>query len=129
MDSITIEDAVDFGGGNKKVKASLATPESTKGRVPRVARMMALAIRIDGLVSQGIVTDYADAARLGHVSRARVTQIMSLLRLAPDIQEAILFLPSIMEGRDPLNERVLRQISERIDWNEQRRMWRKLLLN
>src|SRR3712207_3152134 len=32
-------------------------------------------------------------ARLGHVTRARVTQIMNLLNLAPDIQEAILFLP------------------------------------
>lgn len=56
------------------------------GRVPRVARLMALAIRFDDLIRSGAITDQADLARLGHVSRARVTQIMNLLHLAPAIQ-------------------------------------------
>jgi hypothetical protein len=43
------------------------------------------------LIQQGVVKDYADLARLGQVSRARITQIMNLLNLAPDIQEPILF--------------------------------------
>lgn len=124
MDSLTIETTVDFGSSTETRK--IAPVPERKGRVQRVARMMALAIRIDRLVEYGTIADYADAARLGHVSRARVTQIMSLLRLAPDIQEAILFLPEVKEGRDPLNERMLRRISERIDWNEQRRLWRNL---
>jgi hypothetical protein len=47
------------------------------------------------------VTDYADLARLGHVTRARVTQIMNLLNLAPDIQEELVFLPKTIRGRDP----------------------------
>lgn len=126
MDSITIETAVDFGSSAAKRKIA-PVPES-KGRVQRVAKMMALAIRIDSLVEDGVIANYADAARLGHVSRARVTQIMSLLRLAPDIQEAILFLPEVKEGRDPLNEQMLRRISNCVDWNEQRRLWRKLVL-
>jgi len=52
---------------------------------------MALAIRFDDLIRRGEVRDYADLARLGHVSRARITQIMNLLNLAPDIQERLLF--------------------------------------
>jgi hypothetical protein len=63
------------------------------GRVPRIARLMALALRFEHLVQSGTVRHYAELARLGQVSRARVTQIMNLLHLAPDIQEAILFLP------------------------------------
>src|SRR4051794_9829142 len=74
------------------------TPEGASppvGRVPKLARLMALAIRLDNLLRAGDVGDYAELARIGHVSRARVTQIMNLLQLAPDIQEAILFLPGV----------------------------------
>jgi hypothetical protein len=66
-------------------EAALAVPES--GRVPRLARLMALAIRFEDLIRTGQVAGYADLARLGHVSRARITQIMNLLLLASDIQE------------------------------------------
>jgi regulator of RNase E activity RraA len=44
-----------------------------------------MAIHFDGLIRKGAVRDYADLARLGHVARARVTQIMNLLNQAPDI--------------------------------------------
>jgi hypothetical protein len=66
--------------------------------------------------------DYAELGRLGRVTRARMTQIMKLLDLAPDIQEKILFLP-LIQG---LNERNLRGIVGRIDWDEQRRMFQKI---
>jgi hypothetical protein len=61
---------------------------------------MALALRLDQLVRTGVVADYTTLARLGHVSRARVSQILSLLVLAPDIQEQLLFLPRTQRGRD-----------------------------
>lgn len=60
-------------------------------QIPRIARLLALTIKLEELMRQGAVRDYAELARLGHVTRARVTQIMSLCYLAPDIQEAILF--------------------------------------
>lgn len=94
------------------------------GRVPRVSRLMALAIRFDGLIGDGVVTDQAELARLGHVTRARLTQIMNLLHLAPDIQEALLFLPRVERGTDPILERQLRPIAAVADWRKQRRMWR-----
>jgi hypothetical protein len=94
------------------------------GRVPRVARLMALAIRCGEYVSTGAVADYAELARLGYVTRARMTQIMNLLNLAPDIQEEILFLPLTMRGRDPIGERDLRPIAALLDWRKQRKLWR-----
>jgi len=101
-------------------------PPAPQGRVPRVARLMALAIRLDGLVASGEVDSYADLARLGHVTRARITQILNLLHLAPDIQEAILFLPATLSGRDPIKEWQVRSIAAEPLWAEQRRRWTKL---
>jgi hypothetical protein len=96
------------------------------GNIPRVSKLMALAIRYDRLVGRGEVRDYADLARLGYVTRARITQIMNLLNLAPDIQEAILFLPRTVKGRDPIKEKVMRPIAAIPHWTRQRKMWRKL---
>lgn len=88
-----------------------------------MAKLMALAIRFDNLIRDGVVADYAELARLGHVSRARITQIMNLLNLAPDIQEEILFLPRLESERDPVTERELRPIVAEVDWGRQREMW------
>jgi hypothetical protein len=71
------------------------------------------------------VRDYADLARLGYLTRARVTQIMNLLNLAPDIQEGILFLPRTSSGRDPVSERQVRPIAAVPDWQKQWRLWRE----
>ena len=109
--------------GEKPEKAQVGP-----GRVPRVSRLMALAIHFDGLLRSGRVESYADLARLGRVTRARVTQIMNLLHLAPDIQEAILFLPRVTHGRDPITERHLRPIVVNLDWRTQRGMWGRLRL-
>jgi hypothetical protein len=75
------------------------------------------------LFGRGAVRDYAELARLGHVTRARVTQIMNLLLLAPDIQESILFLPRTVKGKDAVTERQVRAIAGKQDWGEQRRRW------
>lgn len=93
------------------------------GRLPRVSKLMALAIRFEHLLTTGAVTDQAQLAEVGHVSRARITQIMNLLHLAPDIQEQILFLPRISQGRDPIAERNLRPIASESNWEAQRQMW------
>lgn len=96
------------------------------GNMPRVSRLMALAIHFDDLVGRSEVKDYADLARLGYVTRARITQIMNLLNLAPDIQEAILFLPRTLHGRDQIREKDIRPIAVAPHWSRQRKMWKKL---
>jgi hypothetical protein len=84
-----------------------------------------MAVHFDGLVRKGAVRDYADLTRLGHVTWARATQIMNLLNLAPDIQEAILFLPRTQSGRDPISERQMRAIAAEPEWRKQRDLWHR----
>jgi len=103
-------------------------PEAPKpelpGHVPRVARLMALAIKYDRLLRKGVVADMSELARLCQVTQPRMTQIMNLLHLALDIQEQILELPAVTKGRDPITERDLRPIVALASWRRQRLGWR-----
>lgn len=85
-------------------------------KIPRVTRLMSLAIKFQDMIDRGEVRDYADLARLGYVSRARVTQIMNLLLLAPTIQEQILL------GLSSTPERFLRAIKQ-VLWQQQLSIW------
>jgi len=118
-------------GRCKRLVAGEAPPRPEReakpqGTIPRVARLLALAHHLQDMLDRGEVKSMAEIARLGHVTRARVTQIMNLLNLAPDIQEAILFLPRTVTGHDPITERDLRPIASILDWERQQEMWRTL---
>ena len=90
-------------------------------RPPRIARLLALGRRFDGMVRSGVVRDYTELARIGHVTRARMTQIMNLLNLAPDIQEYLLWLPA---GRSHgITERELRRVAAEVHWDRQRALF------
>lgn len=103
-----------------------AAQEVLAGRVPRIARLMALAIRCDELIREGVVASQSEIAEFGHITTARMTQIMVLLNLVPHIQEQILFLPRTQRGRDPIIRNDIRPIAQTFDWNKQRRMWAAL---
>lgn len=96
------------------------------GRLPKVTKLLALAIHFDELLRTGAVTSQAELARLGRVSRPRLTQIMNLLHLAPSIQEQILFYPKITTGRDPLTERDFRELASTPCWRKQDSALQKL---
>jgi hypothetical protein len=114
-------------GSARQLRAGSAPPAVEPGRVPRVSRLMALALRFAELIREGVVADYAEIASLGGVTRARVTQVMNLLHLAPDIQESLLFLPRVERGRDPIILRDLQPITNMADWRKQRKMWGELM--
>ena len=126
---LTVSGAIHFGrrgkGGRKDLRAG-AAPPAAPGRVPRVARLMALAIRFEGLIQAGVIENCATIDELGHVTRGRVSQMMSLLHLATDLQEALLFLPPIERGRDPIVLRNLLPICAIASWGTQRKMWARL---
>src|SRR5579864_1683775 len=98
--------------------------EILASRPARIGCLVALAHRFEDLLQSGIVKDYAELARLGHVTRARVTQIMNLLNLAPEIQEYLLFLPAA--SRQRVTERDLRRIAAQVRWDRQRTMFGSL---
>ena len=93
---------------------------------PRITRLLALAVRFEGLLEDRTVRDYAELTHLGRVSRARITQIMSLRRLAPLIQKRILAVSDVSAPGAVMNERRLRGVAQHWDWREQMRMWEKL---
>jgi hypothetical protein len=95
-------------------------------RLPRVTRWMALALRIESLVRTGVIANFAEAAALGSVTRARISQIMNLINLAPDIQEELLFMTRPLRGNEPIQLAELQPLCSEKDWAEQRRCWRTL---
>jgi hypothetical protein len=98
-------------------------PDRPKGRLPRITRYMALAIYYEDLIRQGHVHDYAEIATLGHVTRARVTQIMNLRLLAPDIQERLLIAERIPAGRDAVCLREVQTVAIEPNWETQRKLF------
>jgi hypothetical protein len=96
-----------------------------QGRPPRIARLLALAHKLDGLVRSGAIPSYTQLAQLGHVTPARLAQILVLLHLAPAIQEYVLFLPA-SDGRF-ITELALRNIAREPQWDRQRSLLERLL--
>jgi len=128
-DPLIIERTVSFyrrGRARKRRGPDKPCPPAAGGRVPRVARLLALALRFDQLLRSGAVADRAALAHLGQVSGARIAQILNLLNLAPALQEQILFLPPTRRGRDPIHLAQLQPIALTKDWQEQRRLWAQL---
>jgi hypothetical protein len=98
-----------------------ARPQATEpaAQPARIAILMALAIYMDELLRDGHVRDQAELAEIAGVTRPRVTQVMNLLNLAPDLQETLLFLPS---EPNMAADRNLRILTAEMDWEKQRQM-------
>jgi hypothetical protein len=111
MSTVDIEVPLRRKGRRQTNDASAPPPV----RIPRIARLMALAIKFQDMVDRGEVRDYADLARLGYVSRARMTQIMNMLLLAPDLQEALLD-----SNANLVPEHRIRAVVQEVAWSAQR---------
>ena len=113
-----------------KSRAIVADPDIadavSTGRVPRISRLMALAIHFNRLIREGVVRDQSELAQLAHVTQPRITQIMNLNLLAPDIQEELLLLQPVTRGRNVFNERLLRTVVAEPDWSTQRCSWQRI---
>lgn len=107
---------VDRVGKRKVIRA----PRKPVGpRIPRISRLMALAIKMQGMVDRGEVPDYAELARLAQVTRARMTQIMDLNLLSPQLQEWLLFLEPVEGGRYSIRLMGLQAVCLETDWGRQ----------
>lgn len=125
--SQTIDIEVEISRGKSGKRGRKSNEENRPlPHIPRISRLMALAIKFQSMVNRGEVCDYADLARLGYVTRARMTQIMNLLLLAPDIQAEILSWTSGTNGSHRLVEHELRTVARNPEWEQQRKLWRGL---
>jgi hypothetical protein len=122
VDARAVDVEIAVSGQRKRRTAEAPVPQhASHERIPRISRLMALAIKFDEMIARGEVRDYADLARLGHVTRARVSQVMNLLLLAPDLQERILLIDWTCSA--PITERTLRSLTTEVDWDNQRASW------
>jgi hypothetical protein len=97
-------------------------------QLPRITRLMALAIQFEGLLGEVEGLSFADLARLGGVSASHITHILNLLYLAPDLQERLLFLEPNATGPDRIYEADLRRVTQIDEWPEQRRAFETILV-
>jgi hypothetical protein len=107
------------------------SPPPTFGAVrrpARVARMLALAHHLQQAIDNGEIQDRAALARKFGLTRARITHLLNLTLLAPDIQEQVLTLEAV-DGLEPTSERALRDVSCAVEWEEQRRRWGDVCLS
>jgi hypothetical protein len=80
-------------------------------RTPPVVELLRKAIEWQALIESGEASNQAAIARQEGITRARVTQVMGLLRLAPEVQEHVLSLPNMVR-RPAITERALRPIAQ-----------------
>lgn len=111
--------------GTKQMESG-AKPATPTGRVPWISRLLAIAHRCIRLVQSGAIINQCELAHFGQISTTRMTQIMWLDNLAPDIQDEILFLPRTTQGRDPIKESDICPIAKTLDWGKQQQMWNTL---
>jgi len=110
----------------RPVAAVSGTPRPSRGDLPQVTRIVALAIHFDEMIRRGEARDFADVGRLSCLCRERVSQVMRLLYLAPDIQMELLYLPPVPSRRYPISETAVRKIANLLSWEDQRREWSAL---
>jgi hypothetical protein len=113
--------------GRKRVGVPKPKMPSAPAKLPHITKLMALAIRLEHLLATGQVKDQAEIARVAGITRARVTQIINLANLAPDIQQAILDLEPTTDPVPRFREREVRTIAIMPNWEKQRVLWRLLV--
>ena len=107
--------------------AAVIEPTVRQGAIPRIVRALALAIHFQQMIERGEVRTYTGLARLAAVSKERISQLMMLNWLAPDLQDAVLRLPPTFGGRFAISEATLRGVAKQPEWREQRARWEELV--
>ncbi|MFC1573480.1 hypothetical protein ACFL6M_07790, partial [Candidatus Eisenbacteria bacterium] len=95
-------------------------------RTPRVIELLRKAVEWRTLLEPGDAANQAEIARREGITRARVTQVMKMLYLAPEIQRHILSMPDVVR-RPSITERALRPIAQIPVPTDQRHAFRQLL--
>ena len=113
--------------GQRRIRSPKPSRSESPPQAPHIARLMALAIRLEHLIETGQIANHAEIARAASLTRARVTQILNLANLAPDIQQTVLELADHPSEGTRLKEADLRHYSQIHSWEKQRRLFRKML--
>ncbi len=97
-------------------------PRGEAARPLRAALLLAQAHKMRRLLDSGEVPSAAELAHRLGFTRARVSQLLDLTLLAPDIQEQVLFAVNVA-GCDAITERDLRAVARHREWAKQREVF------
>lgn len=97
-------------------------PVKPTSSIPRISRLMALAIKYRGMLDRGEISGVTELARFCHVTQPRMTQILNLNLLCPVIQEQLFFLPRGESGKPAIHEKALRSVCRSTDWQTQKNL-------
>lgn len=111
------------------VDGSSSPTPPPKPRIPRISKLVALALVFDRMLREGQIQDLSELARLAHVSQPRMTQILNLTLLAPDLIETLLHLPATEQGKEKIHERMLRKVVAETNWSAQRSRFLQIVPN
>ncbi len=95
-------------------------------QTPRVVELLRKAQEWRRQLDAGEVSTQAEIARREGITRARVTQVMGLLRLVPEIQANVLSLQDV-SCRPAISERALRPITKLENVTDQKARFRELI--
>ncbi len=105
-----------------RVAKGRATAVEPSRRPAYVASLLAFGHELRRLLDSGAVSGVGELARRLGVSQPRVTQILNLTYLAPEIQGQVLSLVAV-DGVEPMTERPLRKVLAEVGWGGQRRVF------
>ena len=91
---------------------------------PLLRQHLVLAYQIQGVIDEDPDKTLKQIAEWIGFSPARITQIMNLLFLAPDIQEEILLSEDKMLFY--LSELKVEKIAQEVDWRKQKEIWKEI---
>ena len=113
--------------GHRVLRKGKQPSHSKSTRLPRITRLMALALRYESLLEKGLVKTHQELADLAGVERSQISTILRFRLLAPDIQEWLLNLPETEKGNDPIGMIELRSIAANASWKKQRDQLHRLI--
>jgi len=128
--SPSIKMSIHFSPGNcgHKILRKGKRPKHAKPtRLPRITRLMALSIRYERLIKQGVITRHIDLADLAGIDRTQVSRIIQLQLLAPDIQEWLLNLPETEKSEDPVMWTDVQPLTQIASWRQQHQHLKQIL--
>ena len=113
--------------GHKQIHQGKKPKHAKPSRLPRITRLMALAIKYEQLLKSGEIYGQEALARLAGIDRSLISRILRLRLLSPRIQEQLLNLSEITKGREELGLTKLIPLTRIHSWSKQETAFAELL--
>ena len=113
-------------GETAPVPPAIVDALELRAKLPRITHTVARAVLFEHSIANGEAADFSDLARLTAITRERVSQVMKMMWLAPDIHDDLLRLPPVRRGDFSIMVPEVTTIADEVLWEDQRILWSNL---